>query len=414
MKTIGKIMLTEHSSPRTVRTPQEANNMSKTVFTRHGDAYFPGTERKEDRFDKLPPGNYIIQQTPQGQLFFQLVDSFQSPEKIYGNCLSRRDRIMNTFHSRPKSTGLMLTGEKGSGKTLLACEMSLLAATQDIPTIIINAPWHGDAFNKLIQDIAQPALILFDEFEKVYDSNQQEGILTLLDGVFPSKKLFIITCNDEWRVDNHMRNRPGRIFYFLKYKGLELEFIREYCNDKLNNKAHIEGVCMVSTMFSKFNFDILKALVEEMNRYNETPEQALEMLNAKPLSDDVRYTISIQRKDGTTVDSSMLQPQFWTEGTPAAAETISLRYRLRKKEQSKERCNLEKKHAQAAGIEYDEYDYGSEWGFLTLTQDDTTGIDVENARFSYRAKTGETIVFTREKSREFEWSRYRGHSSGFE
>lgn len=380
--------------------------MSKTVFTRHGDAYFPGSERVEDRFNRLPAGNYIIQQTPQGQMFFQLVDPFQSPEKIYGNCLARRDRILNTFHERPKSTGLMLTGEKGSGKTLLACELAIEAARQDMPTIIINHPWHGDAFNNLIQSMDQPALILFDEFEKVYDNKEQEAILTLLDGVFPSKKLFIITCNDEWRVDNHMRNRPGRIFYFLKYKGLELEFIREYCNDKLNNKAHIEGVCMVSSVFSKFNFDILKALVEEMNRYNESPEQALEMLNAKPITDDVRYSISVQRKDGTSVDPSKIYPQFWSEGSPASAETLSFRYQLRKSEQSKARQNLERAHAIQAGVEYDEYDYGAEHANIVLTQDDVTGIDVEKARFSYRAKTGETVVFTREKPKEFEWSRY--------
>jgi hypothetical protein len=46
-------------------------------------------------------------------------------------------------------------------------------------------------------------------------------------------------------------------------------------------------------LFGEFNFDLLKALVEEMNRYNETPQEALEMLNAKPQngSDQTRYEV---------------------------------------------------------------------------------------------------------------------------
>jgi hypothetical protein len=39
---------------------------------------------------------------------------------------------------------------------------------------------------------------------------------------------------------------------------------------------------------------MLKALVEEMNRYNETPQEALEMLNAKPEFDSgTEYNVKI-------------------------------------------------------------------------------------------------------------------------
>jgi hypothetical protein len=123
---------------------------------------------------------------------------------------------------------------------------------------------------------------LFDEFEKTYDRDEQEAILTLLDGVFPSKKLFMLTTNDKYRVDYHMRNRPGRIFYMLDFKGLDPEFIREYCQDNLQNTGHIDKIVNISGLFAEFNFDMLKALVEEMNRYDESPQEALRMLNAKP------------------------------------------------------------------------------------------------------------------------------------
>lgn len=103
-----------------------------------------------------------------------------------------------------------------------------------------------------------------------------------MDGVFPTKKMFVLTCNDRNRVDQHMTNRPGRIYYLIQFAGLEHEFIEEYCQDNLDNKDNISQVVNISSLFTQFNFDMLKALVEEMNRYNESAADAIQMLNARP------------------------------------------------------------------------------------------------------------------------------------
>ena len=264
-------------------------------FMKSGNTYRIARKEALDITEHLPGGNYTIQKDEMsGQLFLEGIDNFNIPKKIYGDCLRHTDRIVRTFMDRPNSTGVMLTGEKGAGKTLLTKNVCVTLAEMDIPTIVINAPWCGDKFNAFIQSIEQPCAILFDEFEKVYDRDDQEKILTLLDGVFPSKKLFLLTSNDKWRVDYHMRNRPGRIYYMLDFKGVDASFIREYCQDNLNSKEHIERIVNMSTMFKEFNFDMLKALVEEMNRYNETPQQALSMLNAKPEFDgETRYEVKL-------------------------------------------------------------------------------------------------------------------------
>jgi len=67
----------------------------------------------------------------------------------------------------------------------------------------------------------------------------------------------------------------------LEYKGREEDFIRDYCEDNLKAKNHIPAVCGISRVFEEFNFDMLRALVEEMNRYKESPDEALKMLNIK-------------------------------------------------------------------------------------------------------------------------------------
>jgi len=297
-----------------------------TYFIRTGNQFDVAADAALDIRDVLPVGNYIVKERPMGgPLYLEIVDSFKPLKKLYGNTTRHAGRIINTYRDRGTSTGVLLNGEKGSGKTLLARQLSIECAVLDIPTIIINAPWTGDKFNKFMQDISQECMVLFDEFEKVYDSEEQEVILTLLDGVFPASKLFVLTCNDKWRIDSHMRNRPGRIFYMLEFRGLEAEFIVEYCEDNLNNKDHIEKVCQVGAMFAQFNFDMLKALVEEMNRYNETPQEALAMLNAKPeFAGESKFKIELRSK-GKILDAKDYEPDRW-KGNPLTTDTIYMSY----------------------------------------------------------------------------------------
>jgi hypothetical protein len=217
-------------------------------------------------------------------LKFQKVDKFTEPGRMYGNIESRATRILDTFMDRPRTTGVLLSGEKGSGKSQLARNISYAGYEMGLPTILVNAPFCGDAFNQLLASVEQPAIVLMDEFEKVYsDQERQEQVLTLLDGMMTSHKLFILTVNNKYRINENMKNRPGRIYYAIDYAGLEAEFIREYCEDNLNDKDQIDNVLKISALFKAFNFDMLKALVEEMNRYKESAFDAIEWLNAKPI-----------------------------------------------------------------------------------------------------------------------------------
>lgn len=277
-----------------------------TYFIKSGNTFNVTNNANINICDVLPAGNYTVKFNEfKKEFYLEQVDSFLPAKKVYGNATQRANRIIRTFLDRTASTGVLLTGEKGSGKTLLARELSIQLAKEGVPTIIINDPYCGDEFNAFIQLISQPAVVLFDEFEKVYDRDDQEKILTLLDGVYPTKKLFVLTCNDKFRIDSHMRNRPGRIYYSLEFAGLEREFIEEYCQDNLINKAHIDGVLTISSLFAAFNFDMLKALVEEMNRFNEAAVDAIQMLNAKPMSEDSgRYTIKVVDKDGNVISMS--------------------------------------------------------------------------------------------------------------
>lgn len=339
-----------------------------------------------DLHEKLPIGNYTVKfDKMAGCFYLEQIDSFEIKGKIYGDTTRTANRILSTFADRTASTGVMLTGEKGSGKTLLAKMLAVKGAEIAIPTIVINEPWCGEGFNAFMQMIEQPTVILFDEFEKVYDKEDQEKMLTLLDGVYPSKKLFILTCNDKWRVDSHMRNRPGRIFYSIDFKGLEQDFIIEYCNDNLKNTEHIDAICKIATMFDQFNFDMLKALIEEMNRYNETPQQSMRMLNAKPeFSGEAKYKVILQPK-GVDIPEDMQESTEW-HGNPLQTK-IALDYKV---------------------VEKDELtgDEDFNWEVCRFVNTDLKQIDSKAGKFIFINDLGDRVTLSKIKERSFHYDAF--------
>jgi len=362
-------------------------------YLKSGKNFNVTTKEAMDLHESLPPGNYTIKQNKMsGAFYLEQIDSFDISGKIYGDTTKKAQRILNTFMDRPNSTGVMLTGEKGSGKTLLAKMLAAKAAEMGHPTIVINAPWAGDDFNAFLQTIDQPCVILFDEFEKVYDRETQEHILTLLDGVFPSKKLFVLTCNDKWRVDSHMRNRPGRIYYMMDFVGLDVDFIAEYCRDKLDASEHIPTICKIATMFSQFNFDMLKALVEEMNRYDETPQEALKMLNAKPeYSDEGMYNVVLQ-PNGVDLEDGMADKQW--HGNPMN-KTIGIEYK--------------KFDENPADSDPNEISIDREWDWETcrFTQEDLRQIDPKGSKFTFVNSDGDRLILSKvQQKQQYHWDAF--------
>lgn len=254
-----------------------------THYLKNGNIFNVTRDAAIDIRDTLPVGTYAVKFNPfDSQFFLEAVTPFKAAGKLYGDVLENAERILNTFHERPNQTGVLLSGVAGTGKTMLARVLSTQAAEQGIPTLMVNDKLFGEGFNAFMQTIEQPAVVIFDEFEKVYDKDEQAALLTLFDGVYQSKKLFIVTANDKYRINNHMINRPGRIFYNIEYNGLDTAFVFEYCEANLHDTSHTAKVVSFSTLFESFSFDMLKALIEEMNRYGEGPEKASRILNAKP------------------------------------------------------------------------------------------------------------------------------------
>lgn len=301
-----------------------------TKFAQMDDKFIPTRDIPPVLIDKLPPQNYVVDWHDKGGYYITRGEPFVFPQKVYGALPRQRERIINTFKDRELSTGVLLSGEKGSGKTLLAKGIAKHMVELGYPALLVNRPYRGNDFAQFLTSIRQPSVVLFDEFEKVYNDEigAQEGLLTLLDGVFPTKKLFVLTCNDKWKINDHMKNRPGRIFYMLEFQGLGGEFITEYCKDNLRESLHgyIPKLVALSGTFKAFNFDMLKAVVEEMNRYCEEPKDALVMLNIKPESFfHQKYMLGLE-VNGHKVPTKMLSTKQWT-GDPQEDFRLNVQFR---------------------------------------------------------------------------------------
>lgn len=348
-----------------------------TLYIKNTNTFRVASEDEIEITHTLPAANYLVRIDVYKQYYLEHIEDFKSPTKLYGDTEKKADRIINTYKEREVSTGVLLTGDKGSGKTLLTKTISTKLKAEGIPTIVVNSPFADDGFIKFIQSIEQSCIITFDEFEKVYPKEEQEHILSLLDGLFSSKKLFILTVNDEYRVNPYMKNRPGRLYYNIKYKGLSKEFIEEYCNDNLNDKSQSLQVCNVSSVFESFNFDILKALVEEMNRYGETAQAALEMLNAEPENNrDNRFNVRLFI-NGVEIEEDLMNDNGVWSGNILRPNGITLEY-----------------HDEEA----------DKWVNSRFESDELVSLKSEIEEFTFKNKSGDIAIFTKKRSNPFNFA----------
>ena len=235
----------------------------------------------ESTYEKLPKGVYNLCQDSNGNFYLTEVDSLTLPKKIYGDT-TVVDRWYNTYMSRPRNLGVLLTGLKGAGKTITA---KMLALKTNLPVITISAPYRGPGFISFLTDpVLGDCVIFMDEYEKVYSSETEEGddsLLSLLDGPYQTHHLFIFTVNKTY-ISSSLMNRPSRIFYKKEFRGLSNDQVREIAMDLLKDKSKLDDLIKTTTRLFDVSYDILLSLIEEMNRYDEPASQCVEYMNLTP------------------------------------------------------------------------------------------------------------------------------------
>ena len=211
--------------------------MVTTKFVHDGDKVFIFDFDEGLARNKLTPAIYTVCFNPfQGFFLERNKNKFQVTEKTYGSLTHRIDRIIKTYEDRDVGTGVLLTGLKGSGKTLLSQKVSNKMIDKGLPVILIEQPYSNDAFVAFLNKIGE-CVIIFDEFAKVFETaknekDPQNNLLGVFDGNKSSKRLIFVIENQMHRINEFFINRPGRLFYHYEYSRLEESVIDEYCVDR--------------------------------------------------------------------------------------------------------------------------------------------------------------------------------------
>lgn len=231
----------------------------------------------------LPAKTYRINFSPMSGFSLEERERLECKEnKVYGNHESKADKIIRSYKKMNRNFGVLISGDKGIGKTLTIQMLSSKLLKEGIPTIIVDENYSG--LPGFIESIKQECLFVFDEFEKKFPSNSengcsQEDLLSLFDGLSPTKHLYAVTVNEVNRVNSYFLNRPGRFHYHIKYSYPTRADVISYLNHH-NPDANKEDINKIAELSSraKLNFDMLRAISFELS-IGSTVEELLEDLN---------------------------------------------------------------------------------------------------------------------------------------
>jgi len=219
-------------------------------------------------YDTLPERTFNLMFAQQEGCYLVQRENIQVNEKAYGVLEEKVDKVLQTYQRFQRSLGVILSGDKGIGKSMFAKMVCSQAIEAGLPVIIVDACVPGLA--DFIESIDQECVVLFDEFDKMFVSNDdrddQAALLSLFDGTAGGKKLFIVTCNQLYGLNNYIVNRPGRFHYHLRFDYPNPESIREYLQDKLE-PAYWEEIGKVIDFSHKvsLNYDCLRSIAFELN-----------------------------------------------------------------------------------------------------------------------------------------------------
>lgn len=222
--------------------------------------------------DFLEPRVYVLKYHPMMGFYLKIKYDLMPVDKIlFGSMERRAEKIIHTYITRDQKTGVLLTGQKGAGKTMTANLTANIAITRlGLPVILIEDRFTGSSFVDYIEDLGE-CVLMFDEFAKKYkneeDRSEQDKLLGLFDGISREKRLIIATENNENEINEFFIARPGRFYYHFRYGKLSSEMVNEVCEfNKLSDQA-TKDIINIARSQTVFSFNILNSIIQEHQRY---------------------------------------------------------------------------------------------------------------------------------------------------
>ena len=207
------------------------------------------------------------------------VDDFIFPEKYYLSEADEKfmDKCVSTFNKTNKlTTGVLFSGLKGSGKTLMAKKTALKSG---LPIIVVSGSVRSNEVESFFAQVSDDVCIIMDELDKNWYLPQ---LLGFFDGVKPTcKKLILCTANEENDINKYLNDRCSRIRYKRTFKSIDKDVVKTVFSEYFDTEEQIEGAaefcCSAMAVVSYDNIVIFGE--EHKNNPDLTFDEILDDLN---------------------------------------------------------------------------------------------------------------------------------------
>ena len=292
--------------------------------------------------NQLSPAIYEVNYDQnRGFYLVRKYDSYPLPSDIYNfNNSNVKSDLAELFYNRftasTDNLGVLLIGEKGTGKSLLMKRTANLAIANGLPVITVENSYNSEQLAKFLSSIKDNAVVLFDEFEKKYDPDEdsenrpsQAGLLSFFDGTSVYRKLIIVTANNRDGINEFFLNRPSRIRFVIDYKGLSYEFATEYLQQHLHSPEVVQEVLNELDLVPSINFDLLRNVVEEVNLLypTESVKAIMSIINLKRDNEDTMfYHMVVVSDDGSLQLTNEFCRFDWYDFNDYGLESVPIGY----------------------------------------------------------------------------------------
>lgn len=217
-----------------------------------------------------------------GYGYLEVSNKIKLPENYFCSNTDKKfiSKVLNYFNLKNKSTvGVMLTGLKGSGKTITSKKIAL---DSKLPIIIVDTQFPANRLQDFFDKFKQEVVVIFDEIEKNKDRWDSEKLLNFLDGISSTcRKIVIFTCNNDEKLCDFIKDRCSRVRYWKQFNELPEADIYELCLREMEDENKASSLTSFITQnFKTISFDNVLSFVEELKMdENCSYEELLNDLN---------------------------------------------------------------------------------------------------------------------------------------
>lgn len=248
--------------------------------------------------------------------------SLNLPSKVYSTDDDKMfiNRVNTYFKNTNKlSTGVMLSGIKGTGKTVMA---KVIAQNSNLPIFVVDEDFPTGQINEFFRKFQKPVAVIFDEVDKHWDT---ESLLGWLDGVQTNaKKLVLFTCNNETNVSQYLKDRCSRVRYTRHFDANDnARFLRDILKDKgiAENKIE-ETYQFIVNNFNLLSIDNILSFIDEKLMFPELSNSYI--LKDMNICKKKSSPVTIESDDEDIDDDNEDDDDMWgdDESSPSDEEIV--------------------------------------------------------------------------------------------